>query len=82
MTEPYRPSVGTRIFAYVLLVVGALWILLAGGCSLAFLGMGASQAKGGDLSVLLTFLGIGAVCILPGVGMLYGGWAILRKRNR
>jgi hypothetical protein len=43
--------------------------------------LGASDASHGDLSVLLTFLGIGAVCILPGAGLLFGGWVILRKRK-
>ena len=62
-------------------MLGAAWTLLSGGCTLAFLGMGVSDAKGGDVSVLLTFLGIGAVCILPGLGLLYGGWVILRKRK-
>jgi hypothetical protein len=81
MTEPYRPSPATRAFAYILLVVGGLWILLAGGCTLAFLGMGGNGSTGGDMSVLLTFLGLGAVCILPGVGLFYGGWVILRKRR-
>ena len=30
----------------------------------------------------LVFLGIGAVCILPGAGLLFGAWAILHKRKR
>jgi hypothetical protein len=81
MTEPYEPSVGMRVFGWLLALLGGLWVLLAGGCTLAFLGMGASDASHGDLSVLLTFLGIGAVCILPGAGLLFGGWVILRKRK-
>ena len=52
--------------------------LSAGSCTLAFTGMGSS---GGDVQTALTFLAIGAVCILPGAGLLYGGWVILRKRK-
>jgi len=70
-------SAGTRIFAYILLVLGGLWILLSGGCTLVFLGMGSS----GEEAATLLPLGIGAVCILPGIGLFYGGWVILRKRK-
>lgn len=81
MTEPHQPSTGARIFAYILMVLGGLWTLLAGGCTLAFLGMGISDLKNGGGATLVTFLIIGTVCILPGVGLLYGGWVILRKRK-
>lgn len=71
-------SPGVRVFGWLLVVLGGLWVLLAGGCTLAFMGMGSS---GGDVQTALTFLGIGAVCILPGAGLLYGGSVILRKRK-
>lgn len=84
MTEEGLGSGGTakRVFGWLLIVFGGLWVLLTGGCTLAFLGMGLSEAKGGDMSVLLTFLGLGAVCILPGAALVYGGWVILRKPRR
>lgn len=82
MTESDRPSPGARVFAYILLVVGGLWILLSGGCTLTVLGMGLSDLRNGEIGTLLTFLMIGAVCILPGIGLFYGGLVILRKRKR
>jgi hypothetical protein len=71
-----------RIFGWVLALVGGLWVLLSGGCTLAFLVGGLAGGGGsGDLQLAMTFAAIGAVCILPGAGLLYGGWTILRKRK-
>lgn len=87
MTEPPEsastqgPSPGARILAYLLLFLGGAWILLSGGCTLVFMTMAAGGFGGGskDISSIGVFLGIGAVCILPGLGLFFGGWVILRK---
>jgi hypothetical protein len=75
------PSPGARILAYLLLFLGGAWILLSGGCTLVFMTMAAGGFGGGskDMASIGVFLGIGAVCILPGLGLFFGGWVILRK---
>jgi hypothetical protein len=82
MTDPYQPSPGMRVFGWLLGLLGGLWVLLTGGCTLTFLIGGLSNGAGnGDMQAALLFLAIGAVCILPGAGLLFGAWAILRKRK-
>lgn len=83
MTDPsYRPSPAMGVFGWLLAVLGGLWVLLAGGCTLAFTGsmLGAGMRQGNAETAML-FLGLGAICILPGAGLLVGAWAILRKRR-
>lgn len=75
----YVPSTGARVFGWLLVVLGGAWTLLSGGCTLMFLTMPLGGGGDGALSGALVFLGIGAVCILPGIGLLYGGWVILRR---
>jgi hypothetical protein len=81
--RPYTPSPGARVFAWLLIVLGGAWTLLSGGCTLMFLSMPFGGGGGADAwSGVAVFLAIGAVCILPGLGLLYGGWVILRKPKR
>lgn len=83
MTETYQPSPGMRVFGWLLALLGGLWVLLAGGCTLAFVtSVAMSGPNDGNVQTALVFLGIGAVCILPGAGLLFGAWAILHKRKR
>jgi hypothetical protein len=59
-------------FGYLLLLLGAAWVLLAGGCTANFMTM-----AGPGLSVLLP-VGIGVVCLAPGIVCLWAGWRVVR----
>jgi hypothetical protein len=77
--NPVRNAVGLLLF-----VLGLIWILLSGGCTLFFLGQEVVPAVHGQGGAMLTLiLIVGGVGILPGVGMFLGGRALLRReRNR
>jgi ABC-type Na+ efflux pump permease subunit len=75
-----------KIFGYILVTLGGLWTLLAGGCTLVFLANMVGSAGGGgafwatDLPMVLIF---GAVGIVPGALILWAGLAILKgERTR
>ncbi len=74
-----EPSSVKTFFGLVLILVGGLWVLLAGGCTLVFLGgalfQGSSSSSAEDA---LSLLSIGAVCIVPGAVMLWIGWRMVR----
>lgn len=79
------PSAGRRIFGWMLTVLGGLWVLLTGGCTLTLMAAMAGEA-GGDFSsgagLLGIYLLIGAFCLAPGAGLLIGGLALLRRPGR
>jgi len=84
MTEDER--VLARLAGGILFVVGVLWMVLSGGCTVVFLGglvAGAFlhpdlvQEGGPILVVLLT----GTIGILPGVGLFFlGRWIRMRTQ--
>ncbi len=53
------------VFGWLLTLLGGLWLVLAGGCTLVFVA--------GDASGAALYLGIGAVCVAPGAVMLWLG---------
>jgi hypothetical protein len=76
-----------RVVGYILVTLGALWILFAGGCTLLGLivtmsgvsGVGAESA--GAWNTVWTVAGLGAVGIVPGALAIWGGRAILRRHD-
>jgi hypothetical protein len=83
MADEPRPV--QRALAWLLIVLGAAWILLTGGCTLAFLGDSLASALhspngwGGALIVLLIY---GVVGVLPGVAVIISGRNTLREQRR
>jgi hypothetical protein len=71
----------------LLTLLGALWVLLSGGCTLFFVGTAATEtlrgyATGANVGALMGLLGIGAVCIAPGAVMLWVGLHLLKTPGR
>ncbi len=62
--SPVRKAVGM-----VLVVLGGIWVLLAGGCTLAVL----VQSLGSSGQGAAAFLLIGLFCVAPGALMLWLG---------
>ncbi len=71
---------------WLLAVLGGLWTLLAGCCTLYFLATGvAGMAQGGSAAtagMLPVALIFGAVGIAPGALITWGGIAIIRSQSR
>jgi hypothetical protein len=79
-SAPGGPTGAAKVFGYLLVFLGVVWTVLSGGCTLVFMSMAAgSLGRGGNAQSVVVFLGIGAVCILPGLVCLWAGWLILRK---
>jgi hypothetical protein len=75
----------------LLVVLGGVWLLLSGGCTVVFIGqalMGAfsHDALGpndpADMQMMPLILLFGAAGIIPGAGILWGGLAILRRQRK
>ena len=66
-----------------LVVLGVLWLLLTGGCTVFVLvllaAMAQSQGIEPRLTAYLPTLGVAAAIIAPGAGLVWGGW-VLRRR--
>ncbi len=80
-----QPNPVLTAVAWLLIVLGAVWTLLTGGCTLVFLGQlvvtafrGQSEG-GGVLSIILVVGGLG---VLPGLGMFFGGRSLLRSQRK
>ncbi|MDB5469655.1 MAG: hypothetical protein JWR84_1215 [Caulobacter sp.] len=77
--EAYEKSVGARI----LITLGAVWLFLTGGCTLAVSGSyildGAPSYGFGFLIVFAVF---GLVCMLPGIICLIVGLVLARRARR
>lgn len=71
--SPSAKSPGANIIGWLLVFLGGAWSLLSGGCTVMFM------TSGGDSAGAFIFLAIGAVCMLPGLALLFGGWVVLRK---
>lgn len=80
-----EPSPVLRVLGWLLAVLGGLWTLLAGGCTLIFVVMGLDELRQG-LSAPKEYLPIvyalGAVFVLPGLALLAGGIWTLRRQKR
>lgn len=84
MTEGQNASPARRFFGWMLTVLGGLWVLLTGGCTLTLTGIMASEMGGNftdDARMLLVYLALGAVFVAPGAGLLIWGLALLRRRR-
>jgi hypothetical protein len=91
MTEPPPPSTGSRprpeaqFFAWVLIVIGALLVVLCGGCTLTFWGVGLFsllQSPGGSemgaaVGLFFMTLLIGGVPAAGGAILIWAGWRTL-----
>ena len=72
----------SRVFGWLLTILGGLWVLLTGGCTLTMiLAMAGEIAHnpGASLALVGTYLLIGAVCVAPGAGLLIWGLYLLRR---
>ena len=80
-----QPNPVLRVLGWALAVLGALWLILAGGCTLIFVVLGLDELRQG-LSAPKDYLpivyAVGAVIILPGVALLVGGIWMLRRQKR
>ncbi len=74
MAEEPKPVL--LALGWLVTVLGALWTLLAGGCTLAFL------VSGSDPSSLPVVLMFGAAGIVPGALILWGGISIVRSQRK
>ena len=83
-----RPNAVLVALGWLLAMLGGLWTVLAGGCTLvfavsgiapAFNGGGGGGAAAGMLPLVLVF---GVVGVVPGVLILWGGLAVLRSQRR
>lgn len=79
---------GRRVWGWLLTVVGVLWLVTTGGCTLFsfWLIIGLSGAQGGlktsaDLGGLLVLVAIALAFMAPGIGLLWGGWVLLKRRK-
>ncbi len=83
-TEP-RPRPEAGFFAWVLIVIGALLVLLCGGCTLTFWGVGlvsllqspGSGAMGAAVGLFVTTLLIGGIPAAGGAVLIWAGWRTL-----
>jgi hypothetical protein len=68
----------------LLAVLGALWVLLSGGCTLYFLAGSIPAAlrasSSGEQEMLTLVAVIGSLCVAPGAGLLWVGIWLLRRR--
>ena len=75
-----------RAVGWVLLVMGGLWVLLSGGCTLfsfwLILAMGQThgeQMRPSDLVALAGLILFALVCIAPGIGLVWAGRVLLKR---
>jgi hypothetical protein len=79
------PSPVTKAMGGLLILLGGLWVLLTGGCTLYFVASAIqstisfpSSSGGGGVAF---FVVIGVVCIAPGVAAIWGGVSMLRSKS-
>ncbi len=82
-----RPNPVLVALSWLLVVLGAVWTVLAGGCTLVFVVQGIApllQHKSGDeAAAMLPLVAMfGAVGIVPGALILWAGIAILRSQRK
>ena len=79
-----KPNPVMLAVGWLVTVLGALWTLLAGVCTLYFVGdsVGSMARGGSDNGILGVALLFGAIGIVPGALILWGGIAILRSERR
>ena len=70
-----------RVLAWLLLLLGCVWTLFAGGCTLLIASFALLQGGGSSTNGLPGLLSIGALATAPGVLMIWGGIAILRGQR-
>ncbi len=73
-----KPSTVRELIGWLLLLLGALWVLFTGGCTLMFVSPTFSSSSNGALA----FLVIGAICIAPGAAVLWLGVHMVRSERR
>ena len=73
------PSTVRELIGWLLLLLGALWVLFTGGCTLMFVAPTTFSSRSNGALVFLT---IGAFCIAPGVGLLWLGGHMVRSERR
>ena len=76
-SSPMRKVVG-----WGLVLLGALWVLLTGGCTVVFVGTAISglmrEPSGGAQDLVLSFF-TGLICVAPGVAALWVGIDMVRR---
>jgi hypothetical protein len=86
MTSPEPPPAQGQFIGWLLIAVGALMVLLCGGCTLVFWGVGVwtlieSPSAGGLGAMGLLFLMTGILGGLPAAGggvLIWAGWRAVR----
>jgi len=81
-TAPEGLSPLGRIIGYGLIALGALWLLLGGGCTLMIVGYSLTDWKTAGPSMLGVLLLPLIFGIAPGAVMLWAGLAVLRGPRR
>jgi len=81
-TAPEGPSPLGRVIGYGLIALGALWLLLGGGCTVLIVGYSLTDWKTAGPSMLGVLLIPLIVGIAPGAVMLWAGLAVLRGPRR
>lgn len=80
-----EPSPVSKAGALLLIVLGGLWVLLTGGCTVYFLAnsiQSLARYHGAfNPTAFILFLAIGAACTAPGAGMLVVAMLILRRKS-
>jgi hypothetical protein len=75
-------SAVARAFGWLLVVLGGLWALLTGGCTLVLLASSVqslASPEGGSAAAFILF--VGAACMAPGGLMLWGGLTLVRRHG-
>ena len=83
--QPPQPSPGSSFFGWLLIVVGALLVLLCGGCTLTMWGVGitgllqehSAAAWGAMVGLFFTTLLIGGLPAAGGAILIWAGWRTL-----
>ncbi len=68
------------VFGWLLIMVGGLWVLLTGGCTLAFIQTGLLNGSSSAMAGVWVFLVIGLFCVAPGAAVLWLGVAMVRRK--
>lgn len=78
-----QPNPVLNAVGALLAVLGGVWLVLAGGCTLLFAGASVWElaTRGDDSGMLAISLISGAVCIAPGALMFFVGRAILKAQK-
>ncbi len=77
-----QPNPVQQALGWIFIVLGGLWTLFAGGCTL--FGLVALLVSNSSQTVVISLpsiLATGAISVAPGALMLWGGLAILRRRG-